>query len=84
MDTLKDPSKATEKAPDAFKVKFATTKGDFTLEITRAWSPLGADRLVSTTEGPGSLRHPAVAEVVGQLGYTPMTLSRAGAAIVDA
>jgi len=44
MDILKDPSKATEKAPETFKVKFTTTKGDFTLEITRAWSPLGADR----------------------------------------
>ncbi|HAN05771.1 MAG TPA: peptidylprolyl isomerase [Elusimicrobia bacterium] len=44
MDTLKNPSKATEKAPDTFKVKFATTKGDFVLEVTRAWSPLGADR----------------------------------------
>ncbi len=44
MDILKDPSKATEKAPESFKVKFDTTKGAFTLEVTRAWSPLGADR----------------------------------------
>lgn len=44
MDILKDPSKANEKAPESFKVKFTTTKGDFTLEVTRAWSPLGADR----------------------------------------
>ena len=44
MATLNDPSKATEKAPETFKVKFATTKGDFTMEVTRAWSPLGADR----------------------------------------
>lgn len=44
MDILKDPSKATEKAPENFKVKFSTTKGDFTIEVTRAWSPLGADR----------------------------------------
>ena len=44
MDILNNPAKATEKAPETFKVKFNTTKGDFTLEITRAWSPLGADR----------------------------------------
>jgi len=44
MEALKNPAKLTEKAPETFKVKFATTKGDFTLEITRAWSPLGADR----------------------------------------
>jgi peptidyl-prolyl cis-trans isomerase A (cyclophilin A) len=44
METLNNPAKATEKAPENFKVKFNTTKGDFTLEITRAWAPLGADR----------------------------------------
>ncbi len=44
MDILTNPAKATEKAPETFKVKFNTTKGDFTIEVTRAWSPLGADR----------------------------------------
>lgn len=44
MEILKNPAKLTEKAPENFKVKFATTKGDITLEVTRAWSPLGADR----------------------------------------
>jgi len=32
------------KAPDTFKVKFVTTHGDFTVEVHRDWSPLGADR----------------------------------------
>lgn len=41
---LKDPSKAAEKAPDTFKVQFQTSKGDFTIEVTRAWAPNGADR----------------------------------------
>ncbi len=44
METLKNPAKAVETAPENFKVKFETTKGNFTLDITRAWSPLGADR----------------------------------------
>lgn len=44
MEALKTPSKLTEKAPETFKVKFTTTKGDFTMSVTRAWSPLGADR----------------------------------------
>lgn len=44
MEILKNPAKAVEKAPETFKVKFETTKGDFTLEVTRDWSPLGADR----------------------------------------
>src|SRR6201995_3923652 len=41
---LTDPSKLTEKAPDKFKVPFDTTKGSFTLDVTRDWAPLGADR----------------------------------------
>ncbi len=39
-----DPSKATEKAPDTFKVKFVTTKGDVVIEVNRDWAPNGADR----------------------------------------
>ena len=35
---------ATEKAPETFRVKFETTKGDFVLDVTRKWSPNGADR----------------------------------------
>jgi peptidyl-prolyl cis-trans isomerase A (cyclophilin A) len=41
---LRDPSRATEKAPDHFRVRFETTKGPFVLEVTRAWAPRGADR----------------------------------------
>lgn len=39
-----DPSKLTEKAPDTFKARFETTKGSFTIEVTRSLSPQGADR----------------------------------------
>lgn len=39
-----DPSKLTEKAPDTFKVQFDTTKGKFTVEVTRSLAPNGADR----------------------------------------
>ena len=38
------PEKAVEKAPESFKVKFATTKGDFVVEVHREWAPNGADR----------------------------------------
>ncbi len=31
-------------APDMFRVRFETSKGDFVVEVTRAWSPAGADR----------------------------------------
>src|SRR6266705_517554 len=39
-----DPAKLTATAPEAFKVQFDTTKGKFTIEVTRMLSPNGADR----------------------------------------
>jgi len=39
-----DPSKLTAKSPESFKVKFETTKGSFTVEVTRSLAPNGADR----------------------------------------
>jgi peptidyl-prolyl cis-trans isomerase A (cyclophilin A) len=38
------PAPSDPAAPDSFRVKFATTKGDFTVEVIRAWAPRGADR----------------------------------------
>jgi peptidyl-prolyl cis-trans isomerase A (cyclophilin A) len=38
------PALLVAKAPATFQVKFTTTKGDFTISVTRAWAPLGADR----------------------------------------
>ncbi len=31
-------------APEAYRVKFATSKGDFVMDVKRSWSPRGADR----------------------------------------
>ncbi|MES2177102.1 MAG: peptidylprolyl isomerase [Gemmatimonadota bacterium] len=31
-------------APDSFRVAFQTSKGQFTVQVNRAWSPNGADR----------------------------------------
>src|SRR5690348_16257637 len=42
--SLLDPASLNEKAPETYKAKFATTKGDFVIEVRRASSPLGADR----------------------------------------
>ncbi|MEJ0090976.1 MAG: peptidylprolyl isomerase [Limisphaerales bacterium] len=39
-----NPAKLTEKAPETFNVQFDTTKGKFTVEVTRSLSPNGADR----------------------------------------
>lgn len=41
---LLSPETAAARAPDAFKVKLETTKGPVVIAVTRAWSPLGADR----------------------------------------
>jgi peptidyl-prolyl cis-trans isomerase A (cyclophilin A) len=43
-EKLMNPQALNEKAPDVFQAKFETTKGAFTIEVTRAWSPNGADR----------------------------------------
>jgi len=32
-------------APDAFRVKVETSKGEFVIEARRSWAPVGADRL---------------------------------------
>ncbi len=39
-----DPAKLTAKAPETYKVQFDTTKGKFTIEVTRSLAPNGADR----------------------------------------
>jgi peptidyl-prolyl cis-trans isomerase A (cyclophilin A) len=41
---LLNPSQLNEKAPEKFRAKFTTSKGDFVIEVTRAWAPNGADR----------------------------------------
>ena len=33
-----------EEAPESFLARFETSKGTFTLEVQRAWGPIGADR----------------------------------------
>jgi peptidyl-prolyl cis-trans isomerase A (cyclophilin A) len=41
---LLQPALLKGKAPELYKVRFVTTRGEFTLAVTRAWAPLGADR----------------------------------------
>jgi peptidyl-prolyl cis-trans isomerase A (cyclophilin A) len=47
---LLDPSKASAKAPDLYKAKFTTTKGDFVIEVHRDWSPNAADRFYNLVQ----------------------------------
>ena len=42
---IPDQSTLMAHSPAIFQAKFRTTKGDFTIEVNREWSPAGADRL---------------------------------------
>ena len=42
--SLLNPASLKATAPEVYKAKFTTTKGDFVIEVHRAWAPLGADR----------------------------------------
>ena len=41
---LANPAALNETAPETYRAKFTTTKGDFVIEVTRDWAPNGADR----------------------------------------
>jgi peptidyl-prolyl cis-trans isomerase A (cyclophilin A) len=41
---LLHPATLIAKAPAEYEVKFVTTQGEFTVHVTRAWAPNGADR----------------------------------------
>jgi peptidyl-prolyl cis-trans isomerase A (cyclophilin A) len=41
---LADPSALHETAPESYRARFTTSKGDFVIQVTRSWAPHGADR----------------------------------------
>jgi peptidyl-prolyl cis-trans isomerase A (cyclophilin A) len=42
--SLDKPKTLNLRAPDVFSAKFATSKGDFVIDVHRDWAPQGADR----------------------------------------
>ena len=42
--TSPSPPARLEHAPDVYKVKFETSKGDFVVQVNKDWAPLGAER----------------------------------------
>jgi peptidyl-prolyl cis-trans isomerase A (cyclophilin A) len=48
---LLNPSTLKARAPEMFRVRFNTTKGDVIVEITRSWAPNGADRFYNLVRG---------------------------------
>lgn len=45
-----DETKSGDQSPDTYKVLFETSKGNFTIEVHREWSPNGADRFHKLVE----------------------------------
>jgi peptidyl-prolyl cis-trans isomerase A (cyclophilin A) len=43
-DRLLHPRRLRATAPDHFRVRFTTTRGEFVVEVHRTWAPRGADR----------------------------------------
>ena len=50
QSALLQPAALNAKAPDEYEVKFVTTAGDFTVKVTRAWAPNGADRFYNLVQ----------------------------------
>ncbi len=48
---LLNPSSLRAKAPELYRVRLNTTKGEVILEINRAWAPIGADRFYNLVRG---------------------------------
>lgn len=67
------PEWTKEQAPEVFKAKFETTKGDFEIEITRNWSPKAADRLYQLLKHgyyDNAIFYRVVPQFVAQFGNT--------------
>jgi peptidyl-prolyl cis-trans isomerase A (cyclophilin A) len=47
---LLEPGLAQATAPDTYRVKLVTTKGDVVIEVHRDWAPRGADRFYNLVE----------------------------------
>ncbi len=45
------PATLKARAPEVYKVKLTTTKGDVIIQVNRAWAPIGADRFYNLVRG---------------------------------
>jgi cyclophilin family peptidyl-prolyl cis-trans isomerase len=87
--TLLKPALLKDVAPATYQVKFATTRGDFTVTVHRDWAPMGADRfynLVKHHYYDGMRIYRVIPEFVAQFGISPYPVINAAwahAAIKD-
>jgi peptidyl-prolyl cis-trans isomerase A (cyclophilin A) len=71
---LLTPSALVATAPAEFDVKFVTTKGDFTVHVTRAWAPRGANRFYNLARHhffDGAYFFRVIPGFVAQFGISP-------------
>lgn len=47
---LLEPEEADDEAPETFRARFETTKGEFVIEFRREWAPHGVDRAYNLIE----------------------------------
>jgi len=69
-----NPAAARAKAPEIYRAKCTTTKGDFTVEVTRAWAPFGADRFYNLIKGgfyDGAPIYRVIPGFMAQWGFSP-------------
>ena len=72
--SLLDPSTLKATAPATYKVKFTTTQGEFVLQVTRAWAPIGADRFYNLIRGKfydGAAFFRVIPGFMAQFGISP-------------
>ena len=65
------PDRLVETAPAAFQVLFATTAGNFVVDVNRAWAPNGADRLYNLVKNgyyDGVYFHRVISGFMAQFG----------------
>ena len=67
------PALLKEKAPETFAVRFETTRGDFTMNVTRAWAPIGV--FIEISHLPSALIGPPARRAAAQLGRAAAVLS---------
>ncbi|HSN56886.1 MAG TPA: peptidylprolyl isomerase [Candidatus Sulfomarinibacteraceae bacterium] len=86
---LLDPSLAAERAPDTFRVKLDTTKGDIVIRVHRDWAPHGADRfynLVKIGYYDGARFYRVIQGFMAQVGFAadpPVSAAWSAARIPD-
>lgn len=72
--SLLNPATMRATAPAEFDVKFATTKGDVMIHVTRAWAPNGADRFYNLVRGgfyDGTAFFRVLSGFMAQVGISP-------------